>query len=80
MNDQTGVQGPTSAIGERVCAVRKQAADARLLLERLLTSCAHLRGMLGSDKGSPLLQVEEELHGAIVQAARVSRGLERVQW
>lgn len=50
------------------------------MLEQLLESCAGLRGMLGEQKGRPLLDLEEELHAAIVQTARVVRGLDRVQW
>ena len=67
-------------MGERVCAARKQASDARELLERLLESCVRLRSMAPEHRARRLLDVEEDLHEAIVQAAKVVRGLGRVQW
>jgi len=81
MNQPERIEGPTSSVGERVCAARKQAADARTMIEQLLATCGTLRARLGSELSSDLLlATEEELHAAIVHLGRADRGLGRVQW
>jgi hypothetical protein len=80
MNGATRAEGPTTSTEERICAARKQAADARELLKRLAATCGRLDALClasqePTDRGA-LKDAQSELAGALsrVSAAQVALG------
>jgi hypothetical protein len=78
MNER--IDGPTSVVGERVKAARKQAAEARESLEDLRCTILNLAERVPEGKRAAYRTVDNLLERTIEQSRAVEQSLGWVQW